>query len=466
MEQPDNQLDRNARNRLQISIAIAYSLLPLLSSSINVALPTIGKEFAMNAILLAWVSISFLIPSVSLLLPLSRLADTFGRKRIFTCGVIVFNIACILCAVPTSGVMLIAFRAVMGIGGALCWSTGGGILAAAFPAAERGKVFGINAAAVFLGLTIGPLVGGFLTQHFGWRSIFWANLLMGLISLLLLLRLKGEWIEAKRGAFDLAGSLISIAAIIALIYGFSLLPEISGVMIFAAGIAGLLVFIWWELRVKDPLLDMKLFTQNRVFAYSNLSALINFAATLGISFLVSLYLQYAKGFSPQNAGLVLMAMPVVQAVLSPVAGKLSDRVIPQRVAATGLMLTAIGLGILAFIESGTSMVLILVSLIILGAGSAFFAAPNSNAIMSSVDSRHYNVTSAVISMMRQLGMMLSMGTIMVLFSVFIGRVEITPQYYAAYITSARIAFTIFAVASFLGTFASLASQRHKAQPPA
>jgi EmrB/QacA subfamily drug resistance transporter len=457
--QSDTQADRSARNRLQISIAIAYALLPLLSSSTNVALPRIGQEFAMNAIMLAWVSTSFLIPSIALLLPLSRIADTLGRKRIFTWGVIVFNITCILCALPTSGIMLIIFRAVQGVGGALCWSTGGGILASAFPASERGKVFGINAASVFLGLTIGPLVGGFLTQHFGWRSVFWANLVPGLISLLLLLRLKGEWVEAKRGEFDLTGSIISALAIVALIYGFSLLPEASGAGIFSAGVVGTIAFIWWELRAKNPLLNIKLFTRNRVFAFSNLAALINFSATLGVSFLVSLYLQYSKGLSPQKSGLILMAMPVMQAILSPVTGRLSDRVVPQRVAATGLMLSAIGLGMLAFIEAETGMALILVSLFILGAGAAFFAAPNTNAVMSSVDKQYYNVSSAMLSMMRQFGMMVSMGIIMVLFSVFIGRVEITPQYYDAFVKSARIAFAVYAVSSFLGTFASLASQR-------
>jgi EmrB/QacA subfamily drug resistance transporter len=461
VNQADTQLDRNARNRLQISIAIAFSLLPLLSSSLNVAFPSIGKEFAMNGVMLAWLNTSFLIPSVALLLPLSRIADIYGRKKFFTYGVIGFNITCILAAFPNSGTMLIIFRALQGFGGALCWSTGSAILASAFPVSERGKVFGINATAVFLGLTIGPLVGGLLTEHLGWRSIFWANLALGLISLSLLLRLKGEWVEAKKGDFDLTGSIISALAIIALIYGFSLLPEMNGLVICLVGLAGVAVFIWWESKAKKPLLNVKLFTQNRVFAYSNLAALIMFSATLGISFLLSLYLQYSKGLSPQNAGFVLMAMPVMQAAMSPVSGRLSDKMIPQRVAAMGMVMITVGLVFLVFLEAGTSMALILVSLFILGAGTAFFAPPNSNAVMSSVSPQYYTVTSAMISMMRQLGMMLAMGLIMVLFSIFIGRVEITPQYYDAFVKSIRIAFVIFAVASFFGIFSSLASERSR-----
>lgn len=461
--QPDIIADRNARNRLQIAIAIAYSLLPLLSSSVTVALPKIGKEFSLDAIMLTWVSTAFLIPSVAFLLPFSRIADVIGKKKFFILGVIVFNITCILCAMPRTELMLIIFRALQGAGGALCWSTGTGIIASAFPANERGKALGINAASVYLGLTIGPLVGGFLTQHFGWRSIFWLSLVRGLISLGLLLRLKGEWIEARRGKFDLIGSIIIALAVTALMYGFSQLPAANGAIILAAGVLGIAAFIWWESRVKNPLLNLTLFTRNRVFAFSNSAALASYSATIGISFLASLYLQYAQGFSPQKAGLVLMTMPVVQAAISPLAGRLSDKVVPQQLATAGMLLTTIGLVMLAFLRSATSLWFIIASLVIVGAGFAFFSSPNTNAVLGSVEKKHYNISSAMLAMMRQMGMMLSMGIIMVLFAVLIGRVEITAQYVVPFITSTRIAFTIFAVICFAGSFASLAGYRNAAQ---
>jgi MFS family permease len=353
--------------------------------------------------------------------------------------------------------MLLSFRVIQGIGGAMIFGTAVAILTSIFPPEERGKAIGINAAVVYLGLSLGPFLGGLLTQHFGWRSIFYANLPLGVIVIIFLFwKLKGEWAEAKGEKFDLYGSIIYGFSIVALMYGFSLLPGLLGAGVILIGILGILAFMWWEARTLNPVLHTNLFRDNRVFALSNLAALLSYSATFAVAFLLSLYLQYAKGFSPQTAGTILLSVPAVQAIFSPVSGRLSDRIEPRIIASAGMVITTAGLVLLALLSEDTAVTFILASLIVVGLGFAFFASPNTNAIMSSVEKRNYGVASATLATMRQVGMMLSMGIAMLLFAVYIGRVEITPEYYSVFVRSVRIAFIIFAALCFGGIFASFA----------
>ena len=423
----------------------------------NIALPPIGREFAMDAVLLAWVPTSYLLSATVFLLPFGRIADIYGRKKIFTYGIIIYTISSLLSATSTSAIMLICFRIPQGIGGAMIFGTGVAILTSAYPVEERGKALGINVASVYLGLSLGPFLGGLLTQYFGWRSIFLANLPLGAtIITLLFWKLKGEWAEARGEKFDLSGSIIYGLAVVAMMYGFSLLPEMPGVGVILLGILGIVAFVWWETRSASPVLNMNLFKNNRVFAFSNLAALINYSATFAVAFLLSLYLQYNKGFSPQTAGLVLLSMPAVQAIFSPVAGRLSDRIAPRILASAGMALTTIGLILLTFLGQNTAIGFILGSLMVLGLGFAFFSSPNTNAVMSSVTARTYGVASATLATMRQVGMMFSMGIAMLIFAIYIGRVEITPEYYSVFVDGMKIAFAIFAALCFGGIFASLA----------
>ncbi len=459
MSDTENRTGSNLSNKVVLLVVTTGSFLtPFMGSSINIALPSIGKEFAMDAVLLAWVATSYLLSSTIFLLPFGRIADIHGRKRIFTYGIFIYTFSSLLSAISTSAAMLISFRILQGIGGAMIFGTGIAILTSVFPIEERGKALGINVAAVYLGLSLGPFLGGLLTQHFGWRSIFLANLPLGLIIITFLFwKLKGEWAGARGEKFDLSGSIIYGLAIVALMYGLSLLPAISGIVAIVFGILCISTFIWWETKVAaSPVLHMSLFKNNRVFVFSNLAALINYSATFAVAFLLSLYLQYAKGFGPQSAGLVLVSMPAVQTIFSPVAGRLSDRISPQILASLGMTLTTIGLVLLTLLSQNTQIEFIVVSLVILGFGFALFSSPNTNAIMSAVGKQSYGVASATLATTRQIGMMLSMGITMLIFAIFIGRAEITPEYYPVFVRSLKTAFTIFAALCFAGIFASLA----------
>ena len=439
---------------------IGSFMTPFLGSSIAIALPTIGQQLSMNAILLGWVSTAYLLSAAVFLVPLGRVADIYGRKKIFTIGIFTFGVASILSSISNSATMLISVQILQGIGACMIFGTSVAIVTSVFPITERGRALGINVAAVYIGLSLGPLLGGILTQYLGWRSIFWLNILLCLLIIALLFwKLKGDWAEARGERFDMPGAVIYSLTIIAIMYGFTLLPDYKGAILIAAGAAGLVGFIFWEMRSKSPVLDVGLFRDNTVFAMSNVAALINYSATFAVSFLLSLYLQYIKGFNPEHAGLVLISAPVMQAIFSPAAGRLSDRVEPRIVSSAGMGLTAIGLLFFIFLKSNTNLWYIVAGLLIIGLGFAFFSSPNTNAVMSCVDRKHYGVASATLATMRQIGMTFSMGLVMLMFGIYIGHVQITPEYYPAFIRSVDTIFIIFAVLCFGGIFASLARGR-------
>jgi EmrB/QacA subfamily drug resistance transporter len=432
-------------------------LTPFGISSVNIALPSIGKEFLMDAILLSWVTTVYLLSSAILLVPLGKLSDIYGRKRVFTFGILTFTVASAGCGISNSAVMLLCFRILQGMGAAAIYCVGAAILTSIFPSTELGKVLGINVAAVYLGQSAGPFLGGFLTEHLGWRSIFFVNVFLGLIIVVFILwKLKGEWYEREERRFDLTGSIIYSITLFLVMYGFSHLTTTPGAWLILPGVLGIIVFIKWESRVESPVLDIGLFRKNRVFAFSNLATLINYSATFAVTFLLSLYLQYIKKLTPENAGLILMSQPIVQALVSPFAGRLSDRIEPRIVASIGMALTAIGLFLLAGLDEGTTGGFIVTSLVILGFGFAFFSSPTISAVMSSVENRFYGVASGTLGTMRGMGMVFSMGMTLLIFSIYIGKVQITLETYPALLKCIRSVFTLFGVLCFGGIFASLA----------
>ena len=436
---------------------MAAFLFPFMGSAVNIALPSIGEELSLDAVMLGWVATAYILSSAALLVPFGRIADIHGRKRIFTCGIVAFTVFSLLSGMASSAAMLISFRALQGIGAAMIAGTGVAMLTSVYPADERGKALGINIAATYTGLSLGPVLGGVLTQHFGWRSVFFINVPLGLIVIAVISwKLKGEWTGARGEKFDFAGSVIYSLALVTLVYGFTRLPAMSGVWLIVVGVVGLSAFTRWEMKTISPVLNINLFRNNRTFTFSNLAALINYSATFAVTFLLSLYLQYIKGFDPQSAGFILVAMPAMQAIFSPLAGRLSDRIEPRLIASTGMALTTVGLVLFIFLDGETPLSFITGALLVIGFGFALFSSPNTNAVMSSAPHRAYGVASATVATMRQIGMLFSMAVAMLMFTLYIGRVQITPEYYPLFLKSMKTSFIIFAVLCFGGIFASLA----------
>ncbi|MDD1661245.1 MAG: MFS transporter [Methanomicrobiales archaeon] len=449
--------DRDA-GRIALFIAIfAGFLAPFDISAVNIALPTIGAEFSMDALALSWVSTAYLLSSALFLVPFGRIADIVGRKKIFTLGLSLFTAASFLMAFTMIPATIIPLRVIQGMGGALIYGTAVAILTAVTPAEDRGKALGIYTTAVYLGLSVGPFLGGFMTGTFGWRSIFFVNIPLGIFTLWLVRRrLHGEWAEARGESFDTRGAVLYGLSLVTVMLGFTWLPGWMGILMILLGILLLAGFVLQERRVRHPLLDTGLFTENRVFAFSNLAALINYAATFAVTFFLSFYLQSIRGFSPYVAGAILVTQPLLQAVLSSPAGRLSDRMEPGKVASAGMGLCALGLLLLAFIRVDTPLPFLLIALALLGIGFALFSSPNTNAVMSSVEKRCYGVASGTLGTMRLVGQMLSMGIAMTLFAVYIGQVEIGPVNYPGLLSAIQTGFIVLTILCVIGIYPSLA----------
>ncbi len=451
MEKKDN------RTIVQYIIALSSFIIPFLGSSVNIALPAIGSEFGMDAVSIGWVSTAYLLAAGVFLVPFGRIADIHGRKRIFLYGMLITTLASLLCGISGSEPLLLIFRVLQGFGSSMVFSTGIAILTSVFPPEKRGKAIGINVAFTYMGLSAGPVIGGFLTQYLTWRSIFFLSVLLGAaIILAVLTKLKDEWAEAQTETFKVTDSLFYGMALFGVMYGFLLLPGILGAILIMVGLAGFVGFGLLQARTKSPILDMTIFKGNTTFILSNLAALINYSATFAVGFLLSLYLQYIKGFDPRMAGLVLVIQPVFQALLSPYAGRLSDRSNPHKISSVGMLLTVAGLVTLVFISEGTSIWYIAIGLALLGVGFAFFSSPNTSAIMNAVEKKFYGVASGIVGTMRLIGQVFSMGTATLVFAVHMGKVTVTPQYFGKFIESSRIIFIILSILCFAGIFASLA----------
>ncbi|MCU0471818.1 MAG: MFS transporter [Bacteroidales bacterium] len=449
--------EKSLKQSVMIVSAFAAFLTPFLGSAVNLALPAIGKDLHANAISLSWIISSFILASAIFLLPFGRLGDIIGRKKVFMYGIILFTISTFLIVFSWDITSLILFRILQGFSSAMIFGTSLAIITSVFPQGERGRAMGINITAVYLGLSTGPVIGGFLTEALGWRSIFAFLVPLGLVSIYLIKKkIKTEWAEAKGEQFDLKGSLIYGIALSAFIYGFSKLPSLFGWICLLSGILLAAVFLFFENRTEHPVFDIRLILRNRVFAFSGLAALIHYSATSATGFFISLYLQYLKGLDARSAGLIMISQPVAMALLSPMAGRLSDRINPGVIASVGMGLTGTGLVLLCFITVTTPLYILVILLIIMGVGFGLFSSPNSNAIMSSVDKRHLGIASGVVGTMRMVGQMMSMGVAMMLIALYIGKQTINPATYPGLISAIKTGFIIFSILSVLGIFASLA----------
>jgi EmrB/QacA subfamily drug resistance transporter len=438
-----------------VSACLASIFIALTSSSLNVALPSINNDFHSDAIVLSWIVTVFVLAASVFSVPFGKIADIIGIKKIFLFGMSLFALTSIVALFSNSAPMLIICRAFQGLACAMVAVNSTAMITALYPPKERGRALGINIACVYTGSSVGPFLGGIFTEHLGWRSIFAINIPVSLLVILLLVwKVKGEWCACKGEKLDYRGSLVYAVGLVALMYGFSLIPEIQGWVFILAGVIGVVIFLWWENRINNPVLDIKIFKHNRAFLFSNMAALIAYSAVFAISFLLSLYLQYIKGFSPEQAGLVLVVQPVTQALLSPLAGRLSDKAEPRIIASIGMGIVLLGLVSFSLLSDTTPTAVVVIILIGIGMGFALFSSPNANAIMSSISPKFLGVGAAVMATMRSVGQMLSMGIAMIIMAVVIGRVTITPEYYQAFLTSAKIAFGIF---SILGMFAIAAS---------
>ena len=454
----------------QVSILLIISITSFMGtfliSSINIALPSIEKSLGMDAVMLSWVVTSFLLSTAMFLLPVGRWGDNSGIGKLYKIGLIIFTLGSIACALAPTGKWLIVARFFQGIGAAFTNTTGQAILVSAFPPQHRGRVIGISVSSVYLGLSFGPFFGGMLTQQLGWHSIFVVSALLGLISTLIAFRFldKDEVQHNKSGNMDFKGLITFMLGLVCLVYGSSQIPDPKGWLIMGGGLLSLVLFWIIETKEKIPVIDTKMYTKNRLFAYSNLAALINYCATAAIVFFLSLYLQKVQQLTPQQAGLILIAQPIMMTVFSPFVGRLSDKFEARYFATIGMAMCSIGLASMAFLTSETPHWIIVSILLWVGLGFALFSSPNMNIIMSSVDRSQYGQASGSAASMRIIGQIISMTIVTLLFAGMFGGNGINEVTNSIFLKAMKWGFLTFAGISLVGIYFSVKRSPHQTSP--
>ena len=444
---------------------MAHFLMPFMMSAVGVALPAIGREFSASALQLGLVETTYVLSASIFLLAMGRFGDIHGRRKVFQGGLLLFSIFGGMISQAWSIEAVIGLRFLQGMGGAMVMATTMAIVVSVFPAEERGKALGIAIASVYAGISCGPFFGGMLVADWGWRSLFYLVVPLGLLTYFVVrIGLREDWAEAKGEPFDWRGALVYAPSLLLLISGISNLKQgwwAWGLLLLAN--CGLGLFFYLEARTPYPLLNIALLRENRVFALSNLAALFNYAATFGVTFFLSLYLQYVKGMGPQQAGTVLIVQPIVQTLFSPLCGRLSDRLSAPLVATSGMILCVIGLAFAASLSATSPLTLVFLLLIFLGAGFALFSSPNVSVIMGSVEPRYLGIASGLNSTMRTMGMMTSMMIITLIFSLLMHGQPVTTATQPAFLASMRSALLIFCGLCVVGIGCSLGRVEKRAE---
>jgi len=435
---------------LLISIIVSF-LVPYTSSSINIALPEIGKTFLLNSIFLGWITSSYLLVTGIFLIPFGKIADIYGKKKVITSGIIIFTIGSFLSALAFSGDVLLISRVIQSLGSAMIFGNVYSLIASVFPEEDQGKALSLSVGTAYVGLAIGPVLGGFLTEFLGWRSIFLFSIPFGIAAIIAVLKLKGEWIEAADDKFSISSTSVLGLSLTGIIYGFSEITTTIGIIALIFGVLGVILFIWLQTKVKNPLIHPELLF-NRAYIINNVTSIINYGPGIFTLFLLTLYLQNIRGLSPNQTGLLLCVQSVFIALFSILTGKLLDSVKSRHIAAIGMALTAIGLTVLVFLGETTSFEVIVVALAILGSGYGLSAASSTQIAVEYVEKRFYGLSSASLNTMRVVGQLMGMGVTLAVLNIFIGKATLNPSNYAQFIEGTKIPFLIFAILCYVSIY--------------
>lgn len=400
---------------IALAVTTIGSFMAALDSTIVIlALPKMIQDLHSSLVTMTWVIVGYLIVSTVLQLTFGRMADMFGRVRMYNLGFVVFTVGSVLCGISPNDTLLIASRVVQGIGGAMLTANSMAILTEVFPANQRGQAMGINAITWGAGSVLGPVLGGVILAFTSWRWIFLLNLPVGIIGTLSAYLLLHDIAPKPKGEhFDLLGAFLFciglLGVLIWLINGigagwFSLSVLLYlGIAILAFG-----AFVFWERRVSYPMLDLGLFASRR-YAFSVLAATLQSLAVFAVNFLIIFYLQGVRGYDPLTAALLILPLPILTSVIGPFGGFWADRDRFQGTtpATVGLVVQIVALILFVFLTPTTSYLVLALALGLMGIGGALFWSPNTSTTMGAAPRNRLGVASATLNTMRNVGMVCS-----------------------------------------------------------
>ena len=447
-------------NKWWVLVAVGTgSLMSSLDGSVvNIILPVLREAFNSDVTTVEWIVTVYLLVLSGLLLTFGRLGDLRGHKNVYLWAFGIFVISSIMCGAAWSTTALIVFRGIQAIGGAMLASNAPAIITGNFPPEERGRAFGLASTMTYLGLTIGPSLGGWLTDTIGWRSVFYINVPIGTLALILSLVFIPKDAPAVSGKrFDIPGAIAFIAGLTSLMLGLNQgsewgwgSPVVLGLLALAVIILG--VFLWIENHSDSPMLDLSLF-KVPLFSASTAAAILNYIAIYSIIFLMPFYLIQGRGLNPSRAGLILTAQPIIMAIAAPISGSFSDRFGSRKPGMLGMGLLAAGLFLLSRLGGNSELWLVILGLILAGLGTGMFISPNTSALMGAAPRTHQGVASGVQATARNFGMVLGIGLAGAIFTT-----QLAGNAADALFRGTSLGFLAGAVVALVGAFVSAAKQ--------
>jgi EmrB/QacA subfamily drug resistance transporter len=408
-------------------------------SIVNTVLPVIARGFDTDVAGIQWVVTSYLLALSGLLLSCGRLGDIRGHRAVYLWGFVLFVGSSAACALAPSLGVLIAARCAQGVGAALLSANSLAILTAGFPDQARGRALGTYVMLTYLGLVIGPSLGGWLADQLSWRAVFAINLPLGLGALILSYRsIPRDHASSEPEPFDLLGAGSFTLGFVLLLLGLNQAhawgwTSLAVAVCFFVAAASFGVFVHTERTSRGPMLDLRLF-HSRLFSAAVASAMLNYIGAFTVLFLLPFYLIQARGLNPSQAGLVLSAMPLVMVIVAPISGTLSDWIGSRLPATLGLGCQATGLFLLSRLSADSSLQAILAWLGLIGLGIGLFVSPNTSAALGEVPPQQRGVASGVLGTARNLGMVLGLGLAGAIYTSMLAHAGAAPS--AALLTSA------------------------------
>jgi len=430
-------------------------------SALNLAIPAMGNYFHMGAASVGWITTAYMLVIAAMAVPFGKIADNTSRRNVLILGTGIFGVFSLLGIWAWSAAVILLIRAVQGVGAAMIFASNMPIAISAFPGKERGRAIGICISGAYVGLALGPALGGFLNSLFSWKAIFIFGAVIAFAFLGMALFLRRDRQDKTGAGFDLSGNIVYILMIASIIYGFTSLNSIRfGWVFLVCGLLLGILFVRIELNCENPVIDVRIFAEDRVFTLSNITALFNYSATFALGYLVSIYLQVCQGLSSQAAGIIMIAQPLLMALLSPRMGRLSDRIPAYKLASGGMGVCALSLLFFAFAWAGMPVWAVCAALAAAGVGIALFSSPNTNVIMGCVPPSKFAVANSIVSTMRTTGQTMGMAIITIVVSGTVGNASLYEVPAADLIRTMHICFFIFTGLCVLGIFMSLQRRRH------
>lgn len=446
------------QQKLSIIVGVSTAFISTFAgSALTIAIPSMGSYFNMGAFSVGWIITLYMLAVAAFSTPLGNLADNTGRRRILMIGVVSFGVISLLSVLAWNGLVMLFLRLLQGISAAMIFATNMPIAISAFPERERGKAIGLVTTGTYSGLALGPVLGGVLNEYFGWKSIFIFSALTSLVSFICIVKgVDKDEVKGIEGKRDITGNIIYAFMITTFIYGLTSFNSISfGWTLIGLSILLGVIFVKNELRAENAIINVRIFADNMTYTLSNLTALLNFCATFAIGYLLSIYLQVVLGYSSRLTGFILITQPIFMAILSPIMGKLSDKLSAHKMVTIGMVLCTLSLLSFTFLNKETSIIMIVLALAVAGIGVAFFSSPNTNVIMGCVPTSKFAVANSVLATMRTTGQSCGVAIITIVVSATIGDVDLYKLSSEQLIDTINIAFTFFSVLCAIGIVASM-----------